>query len=602
MLLPLLAATAPCQDPIGPTPPTAQQAPQPKPDLAPVRAWLAAKGFAPTPDRPFVLVGPKDRTKGTPEPAFLLASDDDTIRYLTLEVEPRTGPAVDLEVTKASLSDHVKGLLGRLERDAQAAAFEPAASPHAQPLTRLLMLACASAENGDNDHAQRLLAVCTRMADHTKPLATQMADDLGAVAIWRLILRFDDPSLSWDALRQGAAEVVAAHSSSRFASLARNMEAVLTRMVREAAEPAAPTATSDEARIAELIHRLREQNGKQTTHPGTCMVFADPRGEDSPAAQLAKFGMQAIPQLVAVLDDDTLTHSIECHREFYFSHRVLTVGAIARAVFERITDHAPINRADGEHWLQTYQQQGETAVLVDGTLRGSGPEARRLVLRDPQVALAVLPEALAGLPPGRQLPLIAVLSGIADDQALPILREYLAPHNQPYVVPYAAAGLMVRGKVDEAVDGLITAFERMQDRKWAQTLAQNVLATGKRRGLAAIAGRLDLLDAELLHALANGVAWSTSALAPDGSGSYVTWSPERIEPGFDEDLENLLGKLVDMDQLRAEGAARALATRWPQVYAFDDTAPATARAEQLLAVRNVWRSRHGKGVLPTGGH
>jgi len=116
----------------------------------------------------------------------------------------------------------------------------------------------------------------------------------------------------------------------------------LKRMIQDDAEHAAKASkpwdkmTTDE-RVAELTFRLRDQNGMQMGQPGGCDIFENRTGKtDTAAHQLVAIGFDAVPQLIAALDDQGLSRSVTYGRDFFFSHRVLTVGDCAQAILGRI--------------------------------------------------------------------------------------------------------------------------------------------------------------------------------------------------------------------------------------------------------------------------
>jgi hypothetical protein len=158
-----------------------------------------------------------------------------------------------------------------------------------------------------------------------------------------------------------------------------------------------------EERVAELIFRLREQNGQQWSQPGSCDIFihdrfGDRKGQKSPAQQLVEIGYDAVPQLIAVIEDDRFTRSVGFHRNFHFSHFVLRVGDCALAILERIAarsfweprstsaamlkdGQAPAAKAKVQAWWQEFQKKGETRMLIQGTEAGddaSPAQAERL--------------------------------------------------------------------------------------------------------------------------------------------------------------------------------------------------------------------------------
>src|SRR5207244_11567667 len=129
-------------------------------------------------------------------------------------------------------------------------------------------------------------------------------------------------------------------------------------------------------------------------------------GEKSPAQQLVDIGYDAVPQLIAVLEDERFTRSVGYQRNFYFSHFVLRVGDCAEAVLERIAGRTfwePRSSSaamlkDGQikevrksvqDWWDAFKRNGEKQVLIDGVSSGdynSPKQAKRLVNKYPESA------------------------------------------------------------------------------------------------------------------------------------------------------------------------------------------------------------------------
>src|SRR5215471_18539331 len=107
------------------------------------------------------------------------------------------------------------------------------------------------------------------------------------------------------------------------------------------------------------------QNGRQTCQPGSCRVFADERGEQSPAHQLVRLGFDAVPQLIDALEDERFTRSVGFYRDYCFSHHVLRVGDCALEILEQI--------AGRTFWQGTYTN---AAMVKDG----QAAQTKQLVL------------------------------------------------------------------------------------------------------------------------------------------------------------------------------------------------------------------------------
>ncbi|MEZ4448459.1 MAG: hypothetical protein R3B09_03190 [Nannocystaceae bacterium] len=190
-----------------------------------------------------------------------------------------------------------------------------------------------------------------------------------------------------------------------------------------------PDAALPEAeRIARLVHLLREQNGRQWSQPGACDPLRVDPSIRNPAAELIAIGRPAIPALIDHVVDETLTRSVGFHRDFYFSHQVLSVGEVALVILEGVAgrrftggeaaagqqDDARMRAIQAEArawWSSAQHRSAEEQLLVD--LRAA-PEGDR-----PGLVLRVL--ARAGLGPWDEL--VALFHGTRD----PGVRARLIP-------------------------------------------------------------------------------------------------------------------------------------------------------------------------------
>ena len=124
---------------------------------------------------------------------------------------------------------------------------------------------------------------------------------------------------------------------------------------------------------------------------------------NTPAHQLVNIGYPAVPQLIAALDNPAFTRSVGYHRNFYFSHTVLTVGDCAAFILNRIAGKAFYTpqstssylskdgnvaqvRKDAQAWWAEFQQKGEKQTLVDATAAGDPAQAQLLCQRYPEAA------------------------------------------------------------------------------------------------------------------------------------------------------------------------------------------------------------------------
>jgi hypothetical protein len=255
-----------------------------------------------------------------------------------------------------------------------------------------LLRAWACARKGQPDLAGRTLALVRQLHAEdqrhhpARSLQQHVSDEIAHLLMWQSVEAFADPAVSRRELLARFERILEKFPGApggpppgdeRFGWVpgghprhAREAAALLRQMIAEdeehARRPARPPAELTRAeQVAELIFRLRDQSARQTTDPGSCNVFADERGEDSPAHRLVRIGSEAVPALIDALGDTRFTRCVGHHRSFYFSHHVLRVGDCALAVLEAI--------AGRRFWQATYTN---AAMVKDG----QAAETRQRVL------------------------------------------------------------------------------------------------------------------------------------------------------------------------------------------------------------------------------
>jgi hypothetical protein len=166
-----------------------------------------------------------------------------------------------------------------------------------------------------------------------------LQQDLGEGLFWLATQAAGNPAVARPELLKRFEHIATYCPKSKYAERALAEAAILRRMTRE--DDAHRSRPSDsltvEDKMAELIYRLRDQNGHQVIIPGPCDIFRDPRGEESPANQLVKIGLPAVPQLIDALGDDRLTRSIRKSRHYYVFSSILRVGDAALATLQKIS-------------------------------------------------------------------------------------------------------------------------------------------------------------------------------------------------------------------------------------------------------------------------
>jgi hypothetical protein len=165
------------------------------------------------------------------------------------------------------------------------------------------------------------------------------------------------------------------------------------------------------------IYHLRDLDVRQSMQPGMCYVLTDGFGfggqhmstgkKPNAAVELSKLSYDAIPKLIAHLEDGRPTKCVGYGRNFIpDSYHTLTYGDCCQQIFEAITLATIYERSttsgyphrDGvakqskeraEAWWKDFQKKGEKQVLIEGVSlgkRNSDWQAERLIEKYPEAA------------------------------------------------------------------------------------------------------------------------------------------------------------------------------------------------------------------------
>jgi hypothetical protein len=464
--------------------------------------------------------------------------------------------------------------------------------------------------------------------------------------MWRVIGRFESPDVPWAELLADLEKVQKDFPGSKHEERVKDSIAILRRMVAEekaraAALPKAEKDMTKRERVAELIFRLREQNGHQFMQPGRCLIFGWGRDNDeqTPAHQLVRIGYGAVPQLIDALEDERFTRSVGFHRSWYFSHHVLRVGDCSLAVLQRIAGRTFYQRRttnsemikDGEvaavklkvqAWWAECQRKGERQMLVEGVAAGtydSPAQAEMLVKKYPVAALpAIRGGARAAANGWIRSQLIDAAASLEGDDLVAFLREELKgpPPLGPRV---AAARALLRHGHRESVAAMIDEWQRLRPPgKWVSYFG------GPEDGPEALVRFLAASrDVAAVRALAEGLQNRPESLRLDvieEIGRLGTGAGEKpLAADAEEAVQALLAAALDdggvrwgmhgtrhgvdfSDPFINDIAADVLARRWERPDAFHLDHPLRVREAERLALKNDWRNRHGLARLPAPAH
>lgn len=462
--------------------------------------------------------------------------------------------------------------------------------------------------------------------------------DLGYTMMWNAILDFEDVSISRPQLLVEFERIQRNFPRSEHRERAQTTAEVLKRMVAE--DQTHRTIGSNDFirlpvndQIRELIFLLRDQNGRQTSQPGWCDIFEDWRGAtNTPAHRLVDLEYAAVPQLIATLDVDTLSRSVGYHRDFYFSHTVLTVGDCALQILERIAGRSffiakttsSYMSKDGEisamrraadAWWSEFQKKGEKQMLIDSVSAAGNDapaQAERLVLKYPDSAAAALIRgAQATTNSWIRGSLILHVSKLADASAMEFLKTELV--NGPTIQTRVAAayGLRQQGQ-SEAIPAMIREWEELRPAEsdlddTCEPLIEFLASCDSVESVSALAKGLRQRSPDVKLKVIEALGETNRWFFDHRLEAFSARTLEAIETSLVtalEDTDERMGMSgwrngKDFTDPRiCDMAACLLAERWPQRYTFDLSASANARDRQRKEAANVWRVAHSLPAVP----
>ena len=475
--------------------------------------------------------------------------------------------------------------------------------------------------------AQLLLDAAAKLPSKFDSFDKALREDLAYLMTWRAILEFGELKTSRTDLLVSFQKILQHFPDSRQTDRVRQTVSILETMVAEDRThlPSKQlTAMTDKERIAELVFQLRDQNGRQWSQPGWCDVFDDPRGEESPAAQLRSIGFAAVPELINAIDDNRFTRSVEFHRDFYFSHRVLSVGECAEAIIAQIAQRRFRDQQKSdvkrniEFWWNEIKDKGERQVLIEAASLGNQNsiyQSKRLIEKYPADAFAAIRQGILKCEQawiGTKL--VELVSSLEDDYVQDLLLEQMnkAPGVSTRVA--AANGLLSR-KHPDPIPSMIQEWRRSA-------------SAGNTSGEEGVVARFlaNCGSSDAISALSTGFPSRSVDLRFDVVSEF---NPAKYhdgdsreqrhhqDPAVESAIEEfLIGCLEDTEpQLGSSGgfyghsyttnpricdmSAYVLSVRFDEKYRFDALTPLHERDRQVQAIQNSWRRHQNLPALPT---
>lgn len=518
-----------------------------------------------------------------------------------------------------------------------------------------LALARRAAANGSEKVAHALLAAARNVLvreenDAGRPIEDVAAEHFDVTVIWKCVLDFGDASVSRARLLEEMTAYAKSFPKSGHHATADEATRMLTSMLVEDAthvrlteEAFAKLPAAD--RAAELIFRLRDQNGGQFSQPGSPSIFFRADAEDdttSPGVRLLAMGYDAVPQLIEALTDTRFTRTVGYWRDFMYSHYVVRIGDAALELLERVT-HQRFFR--GEYTAASMVKDGKEHE-VQAKYRAWWAEAsgfvaplRALASETDPVRREVLARALPDRGPGLIVgaPESAVWGTKRFAEAVPklgpeaakeLLRALIDASPHARTKSMAAWALLDLGEHD-AVTRMIALWKSMDatarvDRIHGAAVVSFLASCGDEAAVRALFDGLELQPPSVREMIVlafdrGGMGAVRGLAADDGGGLDEPWTlvgpaSDLIEDGLVarlDDLESdplsMVGRqapLADFDpafdagRRIADQATRVLALRWPEVYAtkFVPVRPADEWDELRSRFLSTWKARRAAGA------
>lgn len=652
--------------------------------------WFDGLGYPSLSKRSFVRVETGWTQDGDEPPlitysyGFLLQKTETKFKVMFLDlsqndyeqINAKSPQPMQTSYELADLQKVANEYLKALRNQSDNKAHRPLFHPHTLDRTKSFVLARGCVEAGLNNLAGDLLAESMKLPNyHGKPIGRErfqavLSEQLAHEEMWRTVADFGDPKVTRSELMSRFRRIVEHFPSSEYVERAKATAALLEKMIAEDEQHKKLKIVQEgkltkQEQIAEWIFQLRDQNGHQYSQPGACDIFSDPRDGGmlgvfldpekkgmSPASHLVRFGYDAVPQLIEVVDDKRFTRSVGYHRNFYFSHHVLRVGDCAVKILERIASRRFYHRTytnsemvkDGEdserkkliqEWWAEVQSKGIKQVLIEGTVSGddnSPQQAAQLAERFPDDALTPIME---GARRSKDAWTRTSLMHVAAILKNPNVTTFL--HSEMNEAPFldtrvAAAAELLKRKQENVVPAMIEEWRKIitdAETKESQVGDFRADGLGSLISLLATCG-----DAEAVSTLSSDLhrhqvgrrleivskfGYRFSSIGVSSFGGVGSLDPSAGEdpesPEVSKAIEELLITALRDTQAR-EGmsgswdeksftdprvcdiAGHVLNMRWPEKYKFDLAENLYERDRQRIAMINVWRSEHKVEPLP----
>ncbi|WP_395751284.1 HEAT repeat domain-containing protein [Prosthecobacter sp.] len=526
----------------------------------------------------------------------------------------------------------------------------------------VFFLAYVCWQRGEEDLAAQLYAEAQKLTpfrSQTREPGQMQEDlekDLGHAAMWDAVLRCGGGSLGWHDwgssgkleprtdLLKAFRRVVQLFPHCEHVERAKQSADMLERMIQE--DKINPPLTQKEIdqlpldkRVAKLVWMLRDQNGHQWSQPGWCDVFSMEEKGTSPAHQLLAIGYPAAPALIEALNDERFSRSVGFHRNFHFSHTILTVGDCAQQILSRMSGqnfYSPASTSGymsneekmlevqkaARKWWEEYQKKGKKQMLVDSIAAGKTSPYALVQQLQAEAPAAVEDALLRGIEkaqnPWMRRQFIQQLGALKSPAATEKLFK-LMEKDKSQEVRLEAAGRLLNLEHPRVLPAILHEWDILPAGDDSSERRENfeekvglLIATGDEQAMRALADHWDDRPVserfEIVNKLGEGL---------DAARKEYVFSSLKVRPvssGAKEAAIELLAHALEDRDTRdgysgsngdfrfnnppiCDFALWALHKIDGDKYAFTPKADRRQRDAEQLAAANVWRKEHQKPLL-----
>jgi hypothetical protein len=572
---------------------------------------------------------------------FLLSDNDGrfSVRFLDLTEATLTASRMATSepsrvgFERISLTDHVQEvakLLDLIARDANEPRYYMTPNEPMDPRGMALVLARDLARRHAWEDVNR---IWNALGDIPKA-----REELGDGLRNRWHLLFGDPTVSRETLVNQVALWLDAFPNSYYRPWIETLRGGLVAQLKDekaASRESRPTNEGVGAAIAALVKQLRDDtlpvDSEQHIFSGHFLDIAAPSGARSGVA-LVKFGFEAVPQLLEVVDDPSPSRCVWYSSRHGGGFRVFTIGDLARIVLQEIAglvfygEPKELRQAWTAWWADA-SVKGEETALAERVVKGDATScsvAARFLERYPHRVADVMTACKKAVNRAYKTQFVEIVATSRDPSVEPFLIERLT--SGPYIEPRVAAAqaLLDRGD-DRGVRHFIELWRRAEplpeERQpdvpeavadWDHELAVQggvsasvklLLTSGSTDALTAIEEGLRAKPPNIRSAVASQLRSLTLddvlRRVPDDRKRDTQARIEELMMSFLTDSSRskgmwgftFQGSFVSLtDPRTADLTACAIVNLWPDRYRFDPMQPEAARDRQIAEILAAWKA------------